>query len=36
VDWPLGYMAAVILLLGVGAVGVLFFMFRSSLSEDEA
>ncbi|MEW6722161.1 MAG: hypothetical protein AB1324_02785 [Candidatus Micrarchaeota archaeon] len=36
VDWPLGYMAAVILLLGVGAVGVLFFMFRSSLTEDEA
>ena len=34
VDAPLGYMVYVVLLLGVGAVGVLFMMFRNSLAEE--
>jgi hypothetical protein len=36
VDWPLGYLAVVVLLLGVGAVGVLFMLFKNSLAEEEA
>ncbi|MEW6035209.1 MAG: hypothetical protein AB1529_01225 [Candidatus Micrarchaeota archaeon] len=35
-DWAFGYLVYVVLLLGVGAVGVLFMLFRNSLSEEEA
>jgi len=35
-DSPLGYVVYVVLLLGVGAVGVLFMLFRNSLAEDDA
>ncbi|MCI0504277.1 hypothetical protein L0Y65_06240 [Candidatus Micrarchaeota archaeon] len=35
-DSPLGYMIYVVLLLGVGAVGVLFMMFKNSLSDDDS
>ncbi len=34
-DSPINYLVYVVLLLGVGAVGVLFMLFRSSLSDDE-
>jgi len=36
VDAPLGYLVLVVLLLGVGAVGVLFMLFRNSLAEEES
>jgi hypothetical protein len=36
VDSPLGYLLYVVLFLGVAAVGVLFMLFRNSLSEEEA
>jgi len=36
VDSPLGYLVYVVLLLGVGAVGVLFMLFRNSLADDDA
>ncbi len=36
VDAPFGYLVLVVLLLGIGAVGVLFLLFRNSLAEDEA
>lgn len=35
-DAPLGYLVYVVLLLGVGAVGVLFMLFKNSLAEEEA
>ena len=35
-DTPLNYLLYVVLLLGVGSVGVLFFMFKNSMSEEEA
>ncbi len=35
VDSPLGYLIYVVLLLGVGAVGVLFMLFRNSLTDED-
>jgi len=35
-DSPFGYLFFVILMLGVSAVGVLFMLFKNSISEDEA
>ncbi|MFH0885124.1 MAG: hypothetical protein V1861_05435 [Candidatus Micrarchaeota archaeon] len=36
VDSPLGYLVYVVLLLGIGAVGVLFMLFRNSLADDDS
>jgi hypothetical protein len=35
-DSPLGYLVYVVLFLGVGAVGVLFMLFRNSLADESA
>lgn len=35
-DTPLNYMLYLVLLLGVGSVGVLFFLFKNSMAEDES
>jgi hypothetical protein len=33
-DTPLNYLVYIVLLLGVGSVGVLFFLFKNSMAED--
>ncbi len=35
-DSPLGYLVYIVIALGIGSVGLLFFLFKNSISEDES
>ncbi len=34
-DSPIGYLVYIVIAMGIGAVGLLFFLFKNSISEDE-
>jgi hypothetical protein len=35
IDSPIGFLVYIVIALGIGAVGLLFFLFKNSISEDE-